>query len=148
MRKYFNGLLFSLVEGQALSDFMNSAYKISCKETVTGNYDIGIITSLPATYVRSVERAESERKITFARGGFLGEVGDKVEVEIEILKQNWSQKYMTWYITGITDNDNVVFFAYKQDMKVGSRVTITGSVKSHRDNDSTQLARVKVVNNV
>jgi len=144
MRQYFKGLTFKLIEGKVLSEFMSSAYDIACKDAINSNFDLGVITSLPATYERAAGRDTAERRINFARGGHAGVVGEKVELDIEVIKQNWSQKWMTWYITGITNDDKVVFFAYKKELTVGEHIKITGSVKAHREN-STQLARVKVL---
>ena len=80
----------------------------------------------------------------FARGGFVGNLADKVTLNIEVVKQLWSQKWNTWYITGITIEDQVVFFAHKTQYDIGTMLTIQGVVKTQRDN-STQLGRVKVL---
>jgi hypothetical protein len=53
-------------------------------------------------------------------------------------------KWNTNYVTGITTDDQVVFFAYKEALDIGKVLNITGTVKAHRDN-STQLNRVKVI---
>jgi hypothetical protein len=53
-------------------------------------------------------------------------------------------KWNTNYVTGITTNDQVVFFAYKEALDIGKVLNINGTVKAHRDN-STQLNRVKVI---
>lgn len=143
VRNYFKGLTFKLLEGKTLNDFNNTAMTIASKDVITGNYDLAVIISLPATYEKSSKRDTVDRRINFARGGYLGDLGDKVTVEMEVVKQIFSQKWNTWYITGLTDDDKVLFFAYKSDMKIGDRVTIQGTVKTFRDN-STQLNRVKV----
>lgn len=144
VRNYFKGLTFKLLEGKTLNDFNNTAMTIASKDAITGNYDLAVIISLPATYEKSSKRDSVDRRINFARGGYLGDLGDKVTVEMEVVKQIFSQKWNTWYITGLTDDDKVLFFAYKSDMNIGDRVTIQGTVKTFRDN-STQLNRVKVI---
>lgn len=144
VRRYFKGLTFKLIEGRALSPFMQGAHDASCKDTITGNFDIGVITSLPATYEKSTKRDDVDRRINFARGGYVGDIGDKVTLNIEVLKALWSQKWNTWYITGINSEDQVVFFACKEKFDIGTHLTITGTVKGQRDN-STQLNRVKVL---
>jgi hypothetical protein len=53
-------------------------------------------------------------------------------------------KWNTNYVTGITTDDQVVFFAYKEALDIGKVLDIQGTVKAHRDN-STQLNRVKVI---
>lgn len=145
MRRYFQGLTFKLIEGRKLTPFLQSAFDAANKNEINNKYDLAVIVSLPATYEKATKRDDIERKIQWAKGGYLGTIGDKVNVEIEVVKQLWSQKWNTWYITGITDADQVLFFAYKnQALKIGDRVKITGVVKCTRDN-STQLNRVKVL---
>lgn len=144
IRKYYQAFTFKVLQGKALNEFNNTAMLIANRDTITTNYDVAVITSLPASYEKMATRDNVDRRITFARGGYLGTIGDKVSVEIEVVKQLWSQKWNTWYITGITDADQVLFFAYKKQMNIGDRVKITGAVKGTRDN-STQLNRVKVL---
>ena len=142
MRNYFKGLMFNLIEGKKLNDFMQSAYDCACAEQVKGAFALGIVVCLPATYDKLMDQDEADRRIRFARGGYIGDVGNKVEATIEVIKQLWSQKWNTYYLTGITDDDKVLFFAYRNNIELGSRVTITGKVKAQRDT-STQLSNVK-----
>lgn len=144
MRRYFMGLTFKMIEGRNLSPFMQGAYDAACKNTIIDNFDFGVIVSLPATYEKATSRDTVDRRIRFAQGGYLGTIGDKVSCEIEVLKRLWSEKWNTWYITGITDSDQVLFFAHKTNIEIGIRVKIIGTVKGTRDN-STQLNRVKVL---
>jgi hypothetical protein len=90
------------------------------------------------------KRDETERRVQWARGGSVGVVGEKVTLNIEVLKSIWSQKWNIWFITGVTLEDQVVFFSCKENFDVGTHLTITGNVKGDRDN-STQLNRVKVI---
>lgn len=144
IRQYFNALTFKVIEGKTLSPFLKSAMEIANKEQITDNLGIGTIASLPATYDKMTARDTVDRRINWARGGFLGKEGDKVTAKIEVVKKLWSQNYSTWYITGITDDDKVLFFSYKKEINIGDYVTIEGKVKSHRDT-STQLSHVKVI---
>lgn len=144
IRQYFQALMFKVIEGKTLSPFLQSAMEIANKDQITDNLGIGTIASLPATYEKMTARDTVDRRIKWATGGFLGSVGDKVTTNIEVVKQMWSQNYNTYYITGITDDDKVLFFAYKNNIEIGDRVTIEGKVKSHRDT-STQLSHVKVI---
>jgi hypothetical protein len=145
MRRYFQGLTFKLIEGKKLTPFMQSAFDAANKDEITSKYDLAVIVSLPATYEKSTKREDIDRRINWARGGFIGSVGDKVEERIEIVRKIWSQKWNTWFYSGINDKDQVLFFAHmKTQLDVGSHVTVQGVVKVHRDN-STQLNRVKVI---
>ena len=144
VRQYFKALTFKVIEGKNLTPFLQSAMQLADKEQITDNLGIATIASLPATYAKMTERDNTDRKIKWAQGGFVGTIGDKTKQTVEIIKQMWSQNWNTYYITGINDKDQVLFFAYKNNIEIGSCVTIEGVVKAHRDN-STQLNRVKVI---
>jgi hypothetical protein len=118
--------------------------QIAERNVITDNLGLATIASLPATYQKMTGRDDVERKIRWARGGFIGQVGDKTVQHIELIKALWSQKWNIWYYTGINDKDQVLFFAHKGELEIGSYVTIEGKVKSHREN-STQLSHVKVL---
>lgn len=144
VRKYFKAFTFKILQGKNLNEFNNTAMTIANRDVIDTNYDIAVIASLPASYEKGSKRDAVDRRINFASGGFLGTVGDKVTVKIEVVKKLYSQNYTTWYITGLTDDDKVLFFSYKHQIEIGDCVTIEGKVKSHRDT-STQLSHVKVV---
>jgi hypothetical protein len=144
VRQYFKGLTFKVIEGKQLSDFSRNAMDIAGKDTVDSTYELAVAVSLPASYEKSSKRDDIERRIKFATGEHVGAEGDKVTLNIEVLRQLWSEKYNTWYITGITGDDQVVFFAIRTQYDVGTHLTIQGSVKNHREN-STQLKRVKLL---
>jgi hypothetical protein len=144
VRKYFNALTFKILQGKHLSDFSKSSMEIASRNIITSNFEIAVICSLPASYEKSVKRDNIERRIYFATGGYLCKVGDKVSVDVEILKHFYSVKWDTNYVTGITSDDKVLFFAYNREVNIGDCVKIEGTVKAHRDN-STQLNRVKVI---
>lgn len=143
VRQYYKGLTFKVIEGKVLNDFSKNAMEIASLDTITTNYQLAIVVSLPASYEKASKRDDVDRRITFARGGYVGVEGEKVTLNIEVLKQLWSEKYNTWYLTGITAEDQVVFFAHKTQYDIGTHLTIEGVVKGQRET-STQLSRVKV----
>jgi hypothetical protein len=144
VRQYFKGFTFKVIEGKQLSDFAKNAMDIAGNDIITSTYQLAVVVSLPASYEKSAKRDDVDRRINFARGGFVGSIGDKVTLNIEVLKQLWSEKFNTWYITGITGEDQVVFFAHRTQYDIGTMLTVQGVVKSQRD-VSTQLGRVKVL---
>lgn len=143
-RTYYKGLTFKILQGKTLSEFDTAAMTIANREVINSMYDIAVIAALPSCYERAAARDQKNRKIEQARGGFLGKVGDKVTATLEVLRSSYSQNYGVYFVTGITEDDKAVFFAYKASIPVGSKVTVKGGVKAHRDN-STQLNRVKVL---
>jgi len=144
VRAFYQAYTFKILQGKQLSDFDNTAMLIANRDVITGNYDVAVIASLPSCYERGVVRQSADQRINFATGGFIGKANDKVTLSIEVLKSVFSMKWNTNYVTGITTDDQVVFFAYKESLDIGKVLNITGTVKGHRDN-STQLNRVKVI---
>jgi hypothetical protein len=143
VRAFYQALTFKILQGKQLNEFDNNAMLIANRDIITSTYDIAVIASLPSCYERGVERQSVDQRVNFARGGYISTVGNKVSLTVEVLKSIYSQKWMTHYITGITSDDQVVFFAYKSELPAGKMFEIYGTVKSHRDN-TTQLNRVKV----
>lgn len=144
IRRYFKALTFKILQGKLLTDFQNNAMQIAERDEITSNFELSVITSLPATYEKSTKRDEAERKINNAKGGYLGSVGSKIITDIEVVKKVYSTNYGVFFITGITNDEKVVFFAYQKDIEVNDHIRIKGTIKALRD-DSTQLNRVKVI---
>jgi len=117
---------------------------VNNREVITGNYDVAVIASLPSCYERGVERQTAEQRVNFATGGLIGKASDKVKLQIEVIKCTYSHSYNVFFVTGITDQDQPVFFSYKEKVSTGDTMNIVGTVKAHRDN-ITQLNRVKVL---
>lgn len=144
VRAFYQALTFKILQGKKLNEFDNTAMLLANRDVITSNYDVAVIASLPSCYERGVQRQSVEQRVSFAIGGFIGTIGKKVSVTIEVLKSTYSQKWMTNFVTGITSDDQVVFFAYKSELPVGNLFDICGTVKGQRDN-TTQLNRVKVI---
>ena len=144
VRKFYQAYTFKILKGIKLSDFDNTSMLLANRETIDTGFDIAVITSLPSGYERGMKRQTVDQRIAFAKGGLIGRVGDKVSLSIEVIKSAFSQTWNTHYITGITSDDQVLFFAFKQQLEVGKQFDIYGTVKAHRDN-TTQLNRVKVI---
>ena len=144
VRAFYQALTFKILQGKHLNEFDNNAMVISNRDVITNNYDLAVIASLPSCYERGVVRQSADQRISFATGGFIGKVGDKVKLEIEVIKCTYSQMYNVFFVTGISTNDQPVFCSYKEKVPTGDTMNIAGTVKAHRDN-ITQLNRVKVI---
>jgi hypothetical protein len=143
VRKYYQAFTFKILKGIKLSDFDNNAMLISNRDVIDTNYDVAVIASLPSCYERGVKRNNIDQRVKFATGGYIGRVSEKVKLTVEILKTMYSQKWNTTFVTGITSEDQVVFFSYNHQIEIGQTYNVQGTVKAHRDN-STQLNRVKL----
>ena len=71
-------------------------------------------------------------------------VGERVQLDVTVVKAVYSTNYNVYFITAKTDNNQMVFFSYRERLPVGDRREIKGSVKAHRA-DATQLNRVRIV---
>lgn len=107
-------------------------------------YELAIVACLPASVEKSEIRQASESRVQFAQGGLVGEVGDKIDAQIEVLNSQFSKQYNVYWVRGITENDQAVYFSSKQSYDPGTHLSIRGTVKAHKDN-LTQLNRVKVL---
>jgi hypothetical protein len=144
VRAYYQAFTFKILQGKRLNEFDNTAMLIANRDVITSTYDIAVIASLPSVYERGVKRQTVDQRISFAKGGYVSAIGNKVSLTVEVLRSIYSQKWATTYITAITSDEQVVFFAYKNELEVGKMFDIYGTVKAHRDN-TTQLNRVKVI---
>ena len=140
-------LTFRAVKGK-LTEFDSAVSRCLAVDTefdsYAHKYELAVVASLPASAERTEKRQDADSRVAFARGGLIGAVGDKVLAQVEVLSAVYSQNYNCWFIKGITDKDQPVFFSYKQKHDAGTWLSIQGTVKAHRDN-LTQLNRVKVI---
>ena len=145
VRAFFQAYTFKILQGKALNEFNNTAMLISNRDVITSTYDVAVIASLPSSYERGVKQQTVDQRINFAQGGYVGTIGDKVNLTVEVVKRIWSEKWMTSFVTGITPEDQVVFFAFKHELEIGKTISIQGTVKGQREPNTTQLNRVKVI---
>lgn len=142
-----NDITFRALKGR-LTDFDQSVSKVLAVEgqfdTAQHRFELAIVACLPSTAERNQKRANSDARVQFAQGGLIAQPGAKVSAQIEVLSSVFSQNYNCWFIKGITDQDQPVFFSYREGHDAGTHLTIQGTVKAHRDN-LTQLNRVRVL---
>lgn len=143
-RRYYQSLTFKILQNRRISDYERNAMKVSEKDEIEPDgLDLNLIASLPANVVRAKERDKIENRIVYNADGVIGSIGERISVEIEVLKSAFSINWGVYYITGITTENQVVYFGYKNDVQAGKIIKVTGRVKAHRDN-STQLNRVRI----
>ena len=143
VRQHCNGLSFKIITGKTLSEFEQAMLSVADKETTDSNYDIAVVASLPASYDRAQARIQQDAMLREKSGALADAVGDKVELDIEVVRCNYSNNWDTHFVTAIVDNA-VVFFASRNKLDLGSKLRIKGKVKDHKE-DRTQLSHVKVI---
>ena len=127
-----------------LTEWGEISARVCSKDTITSNYDMAVITAMPQALAKAKKREEIDTRLNACNNGPIGRPGDKVELPVEIIRNSYSTRFNTWFISAITEDNYAVFFAYRESLKPETRVTIRGTVKRHNDR-ATQLNRVKLV---
>ena len=142
-----NELTFRALKNQ-LTDFDRSVMKITA---VTERFfpqahrlELATVACLPNSHQRALQRIADQDRLNQTTGAYIGAVGDKVTVNVEIVRCVFSQKWNTWYASAITSRNEQVFFAIRENHNAGTHLTVQGTVKAHRDGQ-TQLNRVRVL---
>lgn len=141
-RNYFKGFLMKQLAGR-LNDFEAQALRIAQKDEFTGRdmLEFAIVSCLPSSMRRDQARQEIAREI-YGSTQLQGEVGQKIEAEIEVVKCHYSQMYDKFRVSARL-GDSFVDFWFKQECQVGDRFNIKGKIKSIRADKTTQLNFVK-----
>ena len=138
----------TFVTMQALKTELGEWSKITARvcglDTIHSNYDFSVITAMPHSYIKQLKKESVDARLARCEQGVPGKVGDKIELAVEIVRNNYSAKFNTWFISAITKDNCAVFFAYREALDPETHVTIRGTIKRHTDS-ATQLNRVKLV---
>ena len=142
-----NDLTFRALQNK-LTDFDRSVMKITA---VTDRFfpqghrlELATVACLPNSHERALKRIQEQDRLNQTTGAYIGTVGTRVTVKIEVVRCMFSQKWNRWYASGITESNEQVFFANRENYTPGTRLTVQGTVKAHRDGQ-TQLSRVRML---
>ena len=140
--------LASSVTMQALRTELNEWAKVTARvcslDEITSRYDMSVITAMPHSYARQLRKESVDARLARCNEGAVGNIGVKIDLNIEVVRSNYSEKFNTWFVSAITDTNYSVFFSYRESIEPETHVAIRGTVKRHNDR-STQLNRVKVL---
>jgi len=128
-----------------LNDFEQTVARVAGMDEFAENQrlEIAITASQIQSFIVNRQVAEAMSRVD-TTAGHVGAVGAKVTCAIEVVRSVYSQNYNCFFVTGITEQNQPVFFSYRGQLQAGVKITVQGAVKAHR-NDSTQLNRVKVI---
>ena len=142
IRHYFNGFLLKQISGK-INDFERQALRIAQIDEFTSKnlLEFAIVSCLPSTQRRDVDKNALASEVRNSTQ-LTGQVGDKIQGEIEIVKSYYSQEYNKFRITAKLV-DSFVDFWYNTNIDAGSRVSIKAKIKSVRGDNTTQLNFVK-----
>lgn len=147
VRDHYQRLLFQQITGE-LKDFLATALRVSSRDSFgdTDWLDLAIVAVLPSCWQRDRvrEAARDQREQLAATSQLVGNVGDRISGEFQVIQCNWSQRWNSWTVTAQQDT-NLFFFFLNQELKTGTTVRLAGTVKKHRDGNTTQLNRVRLV---
>lgn len=136
-------LVFKGLKG-TVSDFEQALSRVvEMEEFMTGadRYEIALVTSQIRAYR---EGTRMEAVLEDVINTPVAAVGEKVQLNVEVIKSVYSQNFNVYFITAKTDGHQMVFFSYREQKTPGEWLTIKGHVKAHRQ-DATQLNRVRMV---
>ena len=127
-----------------LSDFDRAMCKTLEMEQFmpgTDRYEIALVASQIRAYR---EGTRLEAVLENINRDPVAPVGEKIQLNATVIKSVYSSNYNVYFITAKTDENQMIFFSYREKCKMGEHITVRGSVKAHRP-DATQLNRVRIV---
>jgi hypothetical protein len=141
-RHYFNGFLLKQISGK-INDFEQQALRIAQMDEFTGRnmLEFAVVSCLPSVMVRDQSRNDLAREVRHSTQ-LQGNVGDKIQGEIEVVKCYYSKDYDKYRVTAKLV-DSFVDFWYNTNLNAGDRVNIKAKIKSVRGDNTTQLNFVK-----
>lgn len=142
-----NDITFRALKSQ-LTDFDSAAQKCLAVAdrffTVSHRYELAVIAALPNSQAKAKARETTQDRLRTTSGELIGNVGDKKQLNVEVIRTVFSKNWNVWFATAVTADNCAVFFSYKNPLTVGHFITIRGTVKAHKDGQ-TQLNRVSVI---
>ena len=142
VRNYFNGFLLKQISGK-INEFEQQALRIAQMDEFTGRHmlEFAIVSCLPSVMIRDQSRNELAREVR-ASTQLTGNVGDKIQGEIEVVKCYYSKDYDKYRVTAKLV-DSFVDFWYNSNLEAGQKLSIKAKIKSVRGDNTTQLNFVK-----
>ncbi len=127
-----------------LTEWGELSARMAGLETVTTDYEVSVITAMPKSWEQTCLRENTDSRLAHCDADPVARLNDRVDLIGEIVRSNYSNRFNTFYITVITEDNRQVFFAYRERLPVGRQIRFCGRVKRHADR-ATQLSRVKLV---
>ena len=142
VRHFFNGFLLKQLSGK-INDFEQQALKIAQMDEFSNKnmLEFAIVSCLPSAMLREQSKKELDSDIRNSTQ-LTGNVGDRIQGEVEIVKSYYSKDYDKYRVTAKLV-DSFVDFWYNSNLEAGSRVSIKAKIKSVRSDKTTQLNFVK-----
>lgn len=149
VRAYLNGMMFKILAEEKIGEYFTRLIRLATDENLQlTNKNIHFIASAPSAVIREQLKDEMNREIKRATGGYIGSEGDKVQLNIKILRSHYSEQWERHYITGITTNDQIVSFSTKNKRLIvpNSVVSVKAIVFAHNIDEYTKQETTKLTN--
>ena len=137
-----NSATMQALQGR-LSEWGLLSHQMAELDTITSDYEVSVITAMPKSYDQTVLRENTDNRLAHCDPEPVARINERVTLSGEVVRCNYSTKWNTFYTTVITDANQQVFFAYREQLRVGDSIKFCGRVKRHADR-ATQLSRVKL----
>ena len=142
VRNYFNGYLLKQIAGK-INDFEATALRIAQMDEFSSKdlLEFSVVSCLPSVMLRDQQRKELKNAISSSTQ-LQGEVGDKIQGEIEVFKCVYNQTYDK-FVVNARMGDSYVSFWFSGRLE--GTMTIRAKIKEHRGDNTTALNFVKLI---
>jgi hypothetical protein len=138
-----NSVTLRALKGE-LDEWSLLVAQMTALDVVETEYQVSVITALPKNYYQVIERENINSRLAHCDNTGVGQVNDVVTLAGEIVRVSYSNRFNTFYTTVITDDNQEVFFAYRERLATTRKICFCGRIKRHAGR-ATQLSRVKLV---
>jgi hypothetical protein len=142
VRNYFKGYLLKQISGK-INDFETTALGIAQLDEFHNKQmlEFAVVSCLPSVMLRDQSRKELKNAISSSTQ-LQGEVGDKIQGEIEVFRCDYQQMYDK-FIVQARMGDSYVSFWFSS--RLDGAVTIRAKIKEQRGDNTTALNFVKII---
>ena len=142
-RVHCQALALKVLKEQALSEFDAKILALATADSITDR-DFGLIACTPKLYMATQKRREIDDKMFDCKNEYVGKVGEKMSMTINVVKCIFSQKFQCHVVTATDDQNRALFFFRGPALEVGKSYKIGATIKRHADKFQTQLSYVRV----
>lgn len=138
MRDYITQrIMLSKLTGRHLSDFIVKLGTIISEDKV-GIVNAGLVAWAPKVYndLLKSDEAQQEFSLLGISSGYIGLLGDKIELEFYTITRRWNKHYGCFRYTGHDGQGNLIGFLSKNEYP--KQVKLKARVKAHETGRLTQ----------
>ena len=151
---YFQGLVFRMLSDDMISPWLTSVIQQAQADEIS-EVHWGLILSAVRSYSQLLNQDDQRQKekLHSVSSQCIGVLGEKVKLNLEVIRSVYSEKWRTFYVTAvIIGSSDLVFFSFKQFLDSGLCISIQGTVRDHfqcsKDGNRTRLNRVRALDTV